>query len=495
MCMPRRQAATRTWVWLIPAALSAALSAYAIGRTPLWRDEMATWEFARLSLSGLFAATGHVDRILLPYYLVMHLWTAAGTSAVWLRMPSAIAAVLTAGLTARIGQRVWSDTAGVVAGVALATNSAFARTSVEARPYALALLLCVIATALALTATADSRIKPWIGYAAASAAAMLMEAYALLSIIAHGALLLDRDRHRSSRNRQVAAAVVAIVLAAPLVVSAYGQRAQIGWIPQIDLANAVLAAESQFGSRPEFILVILGAVLVAVRQLRIHRMDAPWAMAVGMAVLPPVGLFIGSRLLHPMYQDRYMVTVPVGSALLLGAAAHELRVLAAGQVRSRHVGVAGIAAICAVLAVGANFDSLDLFLRSGPFADNFPKLGRSLARVLAVGDTVVVDQWYYAGGFAAGVAYYTRDASFLSYQLAQLPHGASTVFVRTVTGVDPLRTRAAKGAPSHGRTWLITLSQGQNALRETGLARSCRRPSPQPSPKFGDIHLIRLSCG
>ncbi len=155
----------------------------------------------------------------------------------------------------------------------------------------------------------------------------------------------------------------------------------------------------------------------------------------------------------------------------------------------------GVAAICAALVLAANSSRCLCSYGLAHRWTIFPGSAIRSPRVLAAGDTLVVDQWYYAGGFAAGVAYYTGDFNFMSYQLAQLPHGASTVFVRTVTSVDPLRTRAAAAAPSDRRTWLITLANGKNALREAGLARSCRRASPQPSREFGDIHLIRLRCG
>ena len=62
-----------TWfVRIVPALLGLAISLAFVGRASLWRDEMATKEFSALSVPSLFRATSHVDRVLTPYYLFMH---------------------------------------------------------------------------------------------------------------------------------------------------------------------------------------------------------------------------------------------------------------------------------------------------------------------------------------------------------------------------------------------------------------------------------------
>nr|BFE75336.1 hypothetical protein GCM10020092_086370 [Actinoplanes digitatis] len=75
----------------VPFAVTLVVTLIGIGERQLWRDEHATWWAASLSFADLRRFAETVDFVLVPYYVLLHGWTAVfGDSAVALRLPSAL---------------------------------------------------------------------------------------------------------------------------------------------------------------------------------------------------------------------------------------------------------------------------------------------------------------------------------------------------------------------------------------------------------------------
>ncbi|MEU8660731.1 glycosyltransferase family 39 protein, partial [Actinoplanes philippinensis] len=91
----------------------------------------------------------------------------AGAGTFALRLPSLIAAVLTAVVVTELGRRAAGDTVGLLAGLLWAVLPVVSRYGQEARPYAIAVLFAALAL-LALIRLLD---RPGAGRAAAYAAA------------------------------------------------------------------------------------------------------------------------------------------------------------------------------------------------------------------------------------------------------------------------------------------------------------------------------------
>ncbi|WFE36765.1 glycosyltransferase family 39 protein [Micromonospora sp. WMMD975] len=152
---------------------------------------MATWSAATRSLPDLVRLTHTIDAATGPYYLLMHGWTAlAGTSATALRLPSALATAVATTLTARLGAQLVSDRAGLLAGLLFAVLPATSRYGQEARPYALATLLAVLATLLLVGALRRPTWGRWVGYAVVVAALVLLHLVALTLLAAHAVVVL-----------------------------------------------------------------------------------------------------------------------------------------------------------------------------------------------------------------------------------------------------------------------------------------------------------------
>ncbi|MFI7070393.1 glycosyltransferase family 39 protein [Micromonospora sediminicola] len=178
-------------MWVVPGLLTLGITLVGIGHAQPWRDELATWSAATRPLPDLLRLTRVIDAATGPYYALMHGWTAlVGTSPTALRLPSALAVAAAAALTARLGARLVGDRAGLLAGLLFAVLPATSRYGQEARPYALATLLAVLATLLLVDALRRPTWGRWAGYALAVAALALVHLIALTLLAAHAVVVL-----------------------------------------------------------------------------------------------------------------------------------------------------------------------------------------------------------------------------------------------------------------------------------------------------------------
>ncbi|MGN9779048.1 glycosyltransferase family 39 protein [Micromonospora sp. H33] len=332
-------------VWVPPALLTLAVTLTGLDGAQLWRDELATWSAATRSVDDLLRLTGTIDAATGPYYLFMHAWVAvAGDSVTALRLPAALAMTGAAALTAVLGARLYGRRVGLLAGLLLAVLPGTSRYGQEARPYALATLLAVLATVLLLPALdappgtrPARRLARWAGYAAAVAALGLTHLIALTLLAAHGVVVLAAARRapdagaatdapgragpapgRTGAWRTVGAWLVALVPAAvlvgPLVLAARGQRArQLDWVDAArpeDLAG-LAGGVAQSG--------VVGGLLAGLAALGAARLGRR-ALLPGSAVLLPVLLVFAAGVLVPLWVPRYLVFVVPFGCLLAGAA-------------------------------------------------------------------------------------------------------------------------------------------------------------------------------
>lgn len=312
-------------VWLPPALLALAVTLTDVAGAQLWRDELATWSAATRPLGDLVRLAGTIDAATGPYYLLMHLWVAgAGDSVAALRLPAVLAMTTTAALTALLGARLYGRPAGLLAGLLFALLPSTSRYGQEARPYALATVLAVLATLVLVTAVAPSpegrrtgdRIR-WAGYAAALAALGLTHLVALTLLPAHAvAVLVARRRHPDRRilGPWLLALVPMVLLVGPLVWVAHGQHArQLDWVDPArpaDLA-ALAGGLTQSG--------VVGGLLVGLAALGAATVGRS-ALLPGLAVLLPVLLVFAVGVLVPLWVPRYLVFVVPFGCLLAGVA-------------------------------------------------------------------------------------------------------------------------------------------------------------------------------
>ena len=130
-------------------------------------------------------------------------WPTLGDSELALRLPSAVAVALAAGLLVVLGTMLLERVGGLVAGLAFAVNAGVIEASREARPYALGLLGVVLATLLFVLALERGGGWRWVPYAVAAAALPLTHPLAASVLAAHGAALIAlRERRTAARGHR-----------------------------------------------------------------------------------------------------------------------------------------------------------------------------------------------------------------------------------------------------------------------------------------------------
>ncbi|MCG5467819.1 glycosyltransferase family 39 protein [Micromonospora sp. LAH09] len=319
-------------VWLPPALLTLAVTLTGLGSAQLWRDELATWSAATRSPADLARLAGTIDAATGPYYLLMHGWTRVfGDSTIALRAPAVLAMTVAAGLLAVLGARLVDRSAGLLAGLLFAVLPGTSRYGQEARPYALATMLAVLATLLLVTALRRPSWARWAGYAAAVAALGLVHLIALTLLAAHALVVLVTWWHgpaeagiatgehpTGERDRRVWRWVVAVVpvalLAGPLLVKARTQQSrQLSWVDlaRLDDLTALPGGVAQSS--------VVGGLLVGVAALGAARLGRRALLPVSAVLLPVLLLFVAGTVV-PLWVPRYLVFVVPFACLLAGAA-------------------------------------------------------------------------------------------------------------------------------------------------------------------------------
>jgi mannosyltransferase len=349
-------AAGPLWMRAVPPAATLAVMLCGIQGSSYWRDEAATLAAVHRSAGQLIAMLGHVDAVHGAYYLLI--WVvvrAGGTGEFVTRLPSALAMAAASAGVAAIGGRLVSPRAGLFAGLVFAALPKVSWFGQDARSYAMVVAFATAASYLLVRMLdAGGSRRRWLAaYAACLAALGLANVFALLIIPAHGltvALAGRQARRRADGNAPslaswAAAAGLAVAAVTPLIVLAFRERGQIGWIQ--DAQTGGLSSVRQLvGPLALFELMVLimacGIMLSALRgpaavvtewPPRLPALCLPWLL------LPPAVLLAGS-LIQPVYTFRYILFCIPAVALLAGAA-----LAAAGR-------IAGTVALVMIMLAG-----------------------------------------------------------------------------------------------------------------------------------------------
>ena len=204
---------------LAPVAValgSLALGVVALGHRALTVDEAASAAAAQDSLGTVVSRIVHDDPGQAGELLLLKVAGTVGDSELALRLPSAIAVALAAGLLVVLGTLLLERVGGLVAGLAFAVNAGVIEASREARPYAVGLLGIVLATLLFVFALERDGGWRWIPYAAVAALLPLTHPLAASVLAAHGATLIAL-RERPDLRRAGIALVAGTVVAGALL--------------------------------------------------------------------------------------------------------------------------------------------------------------------------------------------------------------------------------------------------------------------------------------
>jgi mannosyltransferase len=310
-------------------------------------DESICMEYAHGSWTNLWHTVTGEDPNMSLYYLLAKAWTGVfGDSVVAFRSLSVIAASLCVPVVYAIGVRLFSVSAGLLAGLLVATNVFFLRYAQEARGYALLTLLTALSTYLFLVLLEAERPRWWLraGYVASSVLAFYAHFFAALVVLVQVLTLAARKGRAALDGSWLACYGAMALLAAPIAYWALTLDGDpIGWLAKPDL-GAVPATFAQLAGDGFLQLGVVIALAVAASRaaMRSPRLAFGLAFTASWAVVPVLVAF-GVSQVKPIFLAKYLIVCLPAVALLAAAAVTTLR----------PAGVA-LAAACVLLVLTGN---------------------------------------------------------------------------------------------------------------------------------------------
>jgi 4-amino-4-deoxy-L-arabinose transferase-like glycosyltransferase len=184
-------------------ALAAALRLHALGAKSFWMDEGVTAACMRLDWYNLLRLLWRREANMALYYLLLRGWLHFGSTEVWYRGLSVLAAVATVPVLYVLGKRLFGVTVGLTAALLLAVNAYHVRYAQDARSYSLVVFLVTLATCFFTQAMQSGQRRHWKWYVAASALAIYTHFFAVLAIVAHWVSLRAWSKLPAAEGSQV----------------------------------------------------------------------------------------------------------------------------------------------------------------------------------------------------------------------------------------------------------------------------------------------------
>jgi mannosyltransferase len=486
-------------VVIVPCLLAAVLVFLELGTRSLWLDEGATIAIATGHGSALWSAIGHDGGNMLAYYLFEHVLIGVfGHGAALIRAPSAIATILTVGLVAVLGRRLFDRRVALAAGLLAAVSLPLIFWGQDARAYA-PMMTFICASFLALTYAVESpgRRWPWIAWAVSLVLAVYMSFIAVLVI--PGALAAVFAHRRASWRPALVALGGIVVLSVPIAVLAAGRGSgQLFWVPSPTLArfDEMLRWVTSSGMPPNIHRSVVGSVLLGVSLVlliailvRVARSRSwPTSLLVGWLLVPLVLILAESLVGQPVALARTsLVALPAASLLLAGG------LVGCGRARLPLPMWLGWVVIAGIIVLRG----LVLAPSYGASPENWKAAAADVAAHARPGDCVAfypLDGWM---AFNAYAAQYPLPTS----ALPTAAWGRSRPYVERY--VIPSAARLQAIARRCGHLWLVASHEGQrdgppvsqaNLVRFHGLEAALKRIYGRASAesRFGWAAPVRV---
>lgn len=451
---------------LLPVVSMLAIGLWGVDRGSMWQDEEATYEVSRRSVAEIWSMVHNIDIVHAFYYLLIHAWSWFGDGEVWIRIPSVVASAASAGLIALTGRRLVSSRAGLLAGLLFSALPFVSFYAQEARSFALVAALVLLATYCLLRSVQTPRTGWWLGYAAASATAVLMHEFAVLAVAAHAVMLLFGRMPWRTWWRWGLCALLCGLLVAPLALISQRQAGQLSWLKAPTFSTVIELARSLAGPAPlsMVLLILLSLVGLAVGPRSASATaSAPTVspaafrvavIAVPLLVVPPAVLLVAS-LIHPLFVDRYVLYSAAAIPLLAGAGLDRLTRLI------RRPGLGWTASLALVLVVfSAQWGQLNEVRTVASRSDDLAGAARVVAAGAQPGDGVLFMPSKYR---SAALAYPNAFAGLHDLSLALSPTKADNL-----RGVDKSRVQTRKAMLAADRVWVISRSNRKVSANEKG---------------------------
>lgn len=298
------------------------------------------------------------------YYVVLHYYTQIfGLSEISLRSMSAIFSLVTLALVFALGCEMFDESTALAAAAMWAFNPLAVVFAHTARMYPMLIAIALAHLLMLLRVRSRPSIMGGIGCGILGAAMPYTHMAGLLILGAEGAILL-RDLSRGRRDTIAWMAIVlAIALFLPYLPVAIRQSQDLIYGHWLDYLgppyNYPLAGKLAAG------LVAAGATSWLVFGRAVERDgNEPLRVLVAWIGLPALAFIVGSVILHPMFNPRYLSPGIAASSLLIAAA------IGVWSAKWRNLLAAGFVVACLIML---------------PFARSKPQPWRDLAGQVAGG--------------------------------------------------------------------------------------------------------------
>jgi mannosyltransferase len=289
--------------------LALAVESFRLTNSGLTFDEAATFTYARLEFSDLYAALQSSDVFFGAYYAWMHVWMRLGENEAALRSFSILCGACAVIAIAFLARRLCDTKAGIAAGLLAATSPLLFDVARQARPYALLVLVAALSSFAFWGAAERPTLRRWVLYVLISAIGCYVHLFVLCLVGAHALWALTS--RRILYRRGLPWAVLAIALSTtPLLVILHHYPTVNGYIPRPTLRALADTWEWFAGSRELAALAIVLLAIIMVTQLRQRKriVLTPVAMFLIITVIiPPLLVFGESFVAKPTYLQRYLV--------------------------------------------------------------------------------------------------------------------------------------------------------------------------------------------
>ncbi|MEP5190085.1 MAG: glycosyltransferase family 39 protein [Marinomonas sp.] len=304
--------------------IGAALRLWDLDRTRLWYDEAVSWSQSSGSLGELIALVAADNYPPLHNLLLWLTMPIIGDSETALRLPSAIAGILSIWLVYKLGRLVFTRNTGLLAAAILAISPFHIWYSTEARVYAL-FAMTGLAFLIALVRTLQGGRLLWPILAAAFGALFLYShIYAAFSMAGIGALLLfwqvrsireQRFGQQDVITRAFAAFCAACILFLPwMMILATRARDVVNngfWIAYPNWPFIKIMMRDMAGSEALFLALVAATLLLLIPTHKPSAktdVDRRAAALLAAFAIAPVFIAYGlSITLRPILFDRYLI--------------------------------------------------------------------------------------------------------------------------------------------------------------------------------------------
>jgi mannosyltransferase len=302
--------------WIAPTLVglfALAVSLIGLGTPSVWYDEVATISGSTRTFAQLWQLLATVDAVHGIYYALMHVvFELLGYSPFTLRLPSAAAVAITAGVVVLLGRRIHGPLLGLVGGVVFSILPRVTWMAVEGRSYALSAMMAAILSLVLLRAIAECRWRWWLVYAVVALLSCVTFLYLGLVVVAHGIGMLAaviRRGQGAGRNAAgwAASAGAAGLLTLPFLALVVSQSSQLPAMEPLGEQTITEVAVSQwFGTSIPWAVIGIALIVFGLLPRAGEEHAGGNAILLSALVVPTVALLIVALSNPGIYQPRYL---------------------------------------------------------------------------------------------------------------------------------------------------------------------------------------------